>query len=218
MLNIYDVGTSGEVKMMNRVLRPLGAGAFHCGVEVFGVEWSYGDYEQGTGVFSCRPRNCEGHTYSESVTMGKSSMLEDEFKARMKMMEVRWQGTDYDLLQKNCCHFCEDVLALLNVACVPAWVNKLANAGAAVAAAGERLEQQRRSLGTLLSAQVAESFCCGCEVNSLGKQSVEVISAIPVRRAQVEAAAQRYEEDEAERGHSPWPDAFVEARQSKHEG
>mmetsp|Transcript_143179 Transcript_143179/g.373099 ORF Transcript_143179/g.373099 Transcript_143179/m.373099 type:complete len:246 (+) Transcript_143179:110-847(+) len=216
-LHIYDVGTSGEVKMINRVLRPLGAGAFHCGVEVFGLEWSYGDYEQGTGVFNCRPQCCEGHTYSESVNMGKTSMLEAEFKARMKMMEVRWLGKDYDLLKKNCCHFSDEVLTLLNVACIPAWVTKLANAGAAVAAAGERIEQRRKSLGTLLAAQVAENVCCGCDVHSAGKQSVEVIPSMSVHRACPEGGARRYEDsdDELERGQSPWPDAFVEAKRSK---
>mmetsp|Transcript_36507 Transcript_36507/g.93048 ORF Transcript_36507/g.93048 Transcript_36507/m.93048 type:complete len:245 (-) Transcript_36507:26-760(-) len=215
-LHIYDVGTSGEVKMINRVLRPLGAGAFHCGVEVFGLEWSYGDYEQGTGVFNCRPQCCEGHTYSESVNMGKTSMLEAEFKARMKMMEVRWLGKDYDLLKKNCCHFSDEVLTLLNVACIPARVTNLANAGAAVAAAGERLKQRRRSLSTLFSAQAAENLCCGCDLHSSGKEPVEVISALPIQQSQVDRGARRCDDDdELERGHPPWPDAFAKAKTSK---
>lgn len=210
-LSIYDVGTSGEVKMMNRVLRPLGAGgAFHCGVEVYGMEWSYGDYSQGTGVFSCRPRRCEGHTYSESVSMGTTALWESEFTRRVKMMESKWMGSSYDLLHKNCCHFCEEILDLLGVDSVPTWVMKLASTGAAFQAAGAKLEQQRRSLGTLLTDHIADSLCCGCEVNGAGKHAVEIISAVSVKRANLEAA--ELDEDEDESKHLPWPDAFAEAR------
>merc|ERR1712060_195679 len=79
-LHVYDVGlNTGSV--VNRFLKPLGTGAFHCGVEVHGWEWSYSDiadprYQAGTGIFPCRPRHCEGHKYCESVHLGRTSTSE----------------------------------------------------------------------------------------------------------------------------------------------
>merc|ERR1719229_582486 len=52
------------------MLRPFGTGVFHCGVEVFGKEWSFRGTEVGTGVFWCLPQNCSAHTYVETVYMG----------------------------------------------------------------------------------------------------------------------------------------------------
>ena len=42
VLHIYDVGTDSRLSSLNRVLRPVGTGAFHAAVEVLGKEWSYG--------------------------------------------------------------------------------------------------------------------------------------------------------------------------------
>lgn len=179
VLNIYNVGTSGKVKIMNKVLRPLGAGAFHCGVEVFGVEWSYGDFQQGTGVFTCTPRLCKGHTYTESLDMGRSPVLEDEFLAGMREMEARWLGADYDLFKWNCCDFCDEVLALLKVARIPAWVTTLAKAGAAVAAAGDTLENNRRSFIN----RFANTPLCPCLID---EQNSEVRVVPHSREDQIE--------------------------------
>mmetsp|Transcript_23646 Transcript_23646/g.51721 ORF Transcript_23646/g.51721 Transcript_23646/m.51721 type:complete len:241 (-) Transcript_23646:35-757(-) len=189
ILNIYNVGTSDKVNFLNRLLRPFGAGAFHCGVEVYGQEWSYGDYDEGTGVFACSPRLCEGHTYCESVSMGRTIMSEDHFMRCMKALEVRWMGRDYDILERNCCHFCEEVLALLRVACVPQWVTNLASAAAALKAAGEVVNEKRRSIRNPFA---LNGGCCGCDIlppNS-GKQ-VEIISATPARQGSLHIAAER---------------------------
>merc|ERR1712217_563458 len=74
ILHIYDLGTSAKIAALNKLLRPIGTGAFHCGVEVHTTEWTYGggSYEKGTGVYGCMPRTCKGHTYCESVFMGRT--------------------------------------------------------------------------------------------------------------------------------------------------
>ncbi|KXZ49413.1 hypothetical protein GPECTOR_21g639 [Gonium pectorale] len=41
-------------------------------------------------------------------------------------LKREWQGTTYDLLQRNCCHFCEELCALLGVGSPPAWLNRFA--------------------------------------------------------------------------------------------
>mmetsp|Transcript_85308 Transcript_85308/g.275317 ORF Transcript_85308/g.275317 Transcript_85308/m.275317 type:complete len:83 (-) Transcript_85308:363-611(-) len=33
-LHVYDIGSGGGGSALNRLLKPLGLGAFHCGVEV----------------------------------------------------------------------------------------------------------------------------------------------------------------------------------------
>ena len=39
---------------------------YHCAVEVYGYEWSFGWNDEGdTGVFACLPQSCEAHTYKE---------------------------------------------------------------------------------------------------------------------------------------------------------
>mmetsp|Transcript_22723 Transcript_22723/g.51981 ORF Transcript_22723/g.51981 Transcript_22723/m.51981 type:complete len:257 (+) Transcript_22723:67-837(+) len=151
-LHIYDVGTSPEINILNRLLRPLGTGVFHCGVEVFGREWSYSDTTSGigTGVFSCRPRLCEGHHYCESVRMGKSPTPEDEVEELLNMLSEHWLVVEYDTLTKNCCHFCNELCLRLGVGGIPKWVMNLAGAGAAIAATGD----------TTCCLQVAGQ-CCG---------------------------------------------------------
>mmetsp|Transcript_82857 Transcript_82857/g.238071 ORF Transcript_82857/g.238071 Transcript_82857/m.238071 type:complete len:248 (+) Transcript_82857:75-818(+) len=214
-LNIYNVGNSDQVNILNRMLRPLGAGAFHCAVEVFGAEWSYGDYDEGSGVFSCQPRVCEGHRYCESVKMGKTTLKEGDFAKIMKLMEMRWLGKEYDILRKNCCHFCDEVLSQLNVACMPAWVTNLATAAAALQSAGECMEKKRRSLGSALPTLVADTLCCGCEVQSGKAQQVEIISASPTRRTSMEAAAARMDGFGAGSTLAPRPGGFAEIPDAK---
>merc|ERR1740121_1636774 len=74
-LHVYDLG-SDSCGTINACLRPLGTGFFHCGVEVYGWEWSYswaGPHESAleklweTGVFCVPPKTCEGHAYSQTV-------------------------------------------------------------------------------------------------------------------------------------------------------
>lgn len=63
---------------MNSVLNSLGTGAFHCGVEVYGQEFSFNYKPHGTGIFRCRPGNCPGHSYRTSVLMGEVKMTFDQ--------------------------------------------------------------------------------------------------------------------------------------------
>lgn len=158
-LNIYDIGTNGEVAALNRVLRPLGTGAFHCGVEVFGLEWSYGDFPTGTGLFSCDPRSCGGQSYCESVPLGNTRVLCTEMQMVLKRLEHRWKGKDYDILKRNCCHFCREFCQLLAVRDVPHWVMNLAIAGAAVADAEAEFHNKRRSLSRGIASRLS-LLCC----------------------------------------------------------
>mmetsp|Transcript_97943 Transcript_97943/g.204300 ORF Transcript_97943/g.204300 Transcript_97943/m.204300 type:complete len:237 (+) Transcript_97943:85-795(+) len=141
VLNVYDMGTFGGTQLLNKLLLPFGTGAFHCGVEVYGTEWSYSEilqpeYRDYTGVFCCLPRRCEGHIYQQSIAMGKTNKSEAEVKRILQRLERDWIVSDYDLLRRNCCHFCNEFCERLHVGSVPNWVMSLAGAGASVAAGG----------------------------------------------------------------------------------
>lgn len=117
---------------MNAILNTMGTGAFHCGVEVHGREWSFQCTPQGTGVFSCSPRRCHAHSYRTSVDMGKTWLTEREVSLLVEWMRGEWPGHSYDMLTRNCCHFSDELCRRLNVGPIPLWTTSLAGAGAAV--------------------------------------------------------------------------------------
>mmetsp|Transcript_66686 Transcript_66686/g.169086 ORF Transcript_66686/g.169086 Transcript_66686/m.169086 type:complete len:224 (-) Transcript_66686:52-723(-) len=130
-LNIYDIGTSPQIHILNQVLRMVGTGIFHCGVQVYGMEFSFiGRKEKGTGVFCCAPRQCEGHSFSEALTMGNTEMSEDEVNGMMCELATEWPASAYDLFQKNCCHFSDYLCQRLGVGAIPERVHRIADAGA----------------------------------------------------------------------------------------
>eukprot|EP00444_Apocalathium_aciculiferum_P007793 CAMPEP_0183395760 /NCGR_PEP_ID=MMETSP0370-20130417/9556_1 /TAXON_ID=268820 /ORGANISM="Peridinium aciculiferum, Strain PAER-2" /LENGTH=277 /DNA_ID=CAMNT_0025576441 /DNA_START=20 /DNA_END=853 /DNA_ORIENTATION=- len=127
-LNVYDLGTSGAVRALNRVLRDFGSGAFHCGVEVLGHEWSYGH----CGIVSSPPRDCMGHNFSEAVTMGMTNLALKDICKMVRMLEKDWSASKYDIMTHNCCHFGNQLCLDLGVGSVPSWVMRLANTGSSV--------------------------------------------------------------------------------------
>lgn len=129
-LHIYDVTGHAAVQGVNKVLQPLGTGAFHGAVEVYGQEWSFGFCEEGTGVFPCPPKGCDMHAYREAVPMGETALSEREVAELLDTMSKEWAGRDYDLLRRNCCNFSDALCVRLGVGNVPTWVTNLAGAGA----------------------------------------------------------------------------------------
>mmetsp|Transcript_88081 Transcript_88081/g.285083 ORF Transcript_88081/g.285083 Transcript_88081/m.285083 type:complete len:174 (+) Transcript_88081:60-581(+) len=153
-LNVYDLSTCDQVKALNKALRVLGTGAFHCGIEVYSWEWSY-DSE---GIFCCKPRLCQEHNYSESLMMGKSKMSEDEVLMAIQYLSKVWRGEDYNVLNHNCCHFSDHFCRCLGVALLPAWVLNLAGAGDSIMKTGREVANRaahHASCGTTTTAS-----CC----------------------------------------------------------
>lgn len=203
-LNVYDLGTSSTVRTINRMLRGLGSGAFHCGVEVCGHEWSYGH----CGIFSSPPRACMGHSYSESVPMGISFVAEREVLLLVRHLERDWPGRRYDIVTHNCCQFSDAFCQQLGVGCIPPWVTRLASAGVAFGGLSESLK-----LG---------SCCCG---DSSGRPVYEESVEKSHRGARVVAAGNS---ELDERDGKSWASMSAAARQgvathgmllqSKHKG
>lgn len=160
-LHIYNIGKNTVGKAVNRLLRTMGTGAFHCGVEVYGREWSYSDTEDGGGfgIFCSAPRRCVGHTYSESIQMGRTSVTPLEVLELIKLLNGYWPVSAYNTLTHNCCHFCNEFCQRLQVSSVPDWVMSLAGAGAAIAASGDTTccrEVAREMVGPVVASRV----CC----------------------------------------------------------
>eukprot|EP00439_Symbiodinium_sp_Y106_P073402 s1557_g13.t2 len=122
------------------------------GVEVYEREWSYGggmNGPSGSGVFCCRPRGCDAHSYREAVPMGKTTMSRSAVEALIKDLAKKWKGAEYDLLRHNCCHFSDALCLALGVGHVPGWVTSLAGVGAML-----RTGQRQRLVVLVLTAEL----------------------------------------------------------------
>lgn len=49
-----------------------------------------------------------------------------QFRRSIEGLQDEWQGWTYDLLSRNCNHFCEALVEILGVGPLPAWVNRFA--------------------------------------------------------------------------------------------
>lgn len=100
-------------------------GALHVGVEVYGVEWSFG-----TGGVSCSaPKQNRHYNFRQTVGMGRTLLAKKEFEIVMMGMQKEWPGSEYELFSKNCGTFCNDLCIRIGVGGLPAWITRLAEAG-----------------------------------------------------------------------------------------
>ena len=103
-------------------------GAYHVGIEVCGLEWSYGSADHGTGVFFVIPQSSSIGTFKESIFLGETSLSLDDILQQLKRMASAWQGSDYHILTKNCLRFSQAFLDILVPgADLPTWTTSTAN-------------------------------------------------------------------------------------------
>ncbi|XVF09932.1 hypothetical protein REPUB_Repub07fG0139800 [Reevesia pubescens] len=179
ILHIYDVTNSGSDKtnstivQINKIFKDgigLG-GVFHSAVQVYGDdEWSFGFCEQGSGVFSCPSGKNPMYTYRESMVLGKTNSSIFKVNQILRELSREWPGTSYDLLSKNCNHFCDELCERLGVHKLPGWVNRFANAGdAAIEIAENTALRLRQAKTEIVSAsKVAYRFLVGVTSSSGG--------------------------------------------------
>ncbi|KAG6510648.1 hypothetical protein ZIOFF_028676 [Zingiber officinale] len=212
VLHVYDVTNSGSEKTNNTILQinrifkdRIGLGGiFHSAIQVpfffspsFVVlallyllaplvygdeEWSFGFCEQGSGVFSCPPSRNPMYTYRERIVLGETDCSIFDVNMMLRELSQAWPGQSYDLLAKNCNHFCDTFCERLGVPKLPVingnaimvvlvarmgWVNRFANAGdTAVVVAGNaafRLRQAKQEIVT--ASKVAYRFMSGLASN-----------------------------------------------------
>ncbi|XP_071729401.1 deSI-like protein At4g17486 [Rutidosis leptorrhynchoides] len=123
-LNVYDLTSINEYAYW------LGLGVYHSGVQVHGIEYAYGAHEQATtGIFEGEPKQCEGFTFRKQILIGWTEMNSKEVNRLMEELGHVYKGTTYNLITRNCNHFCNDVCLRLTRNPIPNWVNRLAKIG-----------------------------------------------------------------------------------------
>ncbi|KAI3954293.1 hypothetical protein MKW92_020222 [Papaver armeniacum] len=127
-LHIYDVTNSGSAKTNNTIVQinkifkdGIGLGGiFHSAIQIYGdEEWSFGYCEQGTGVFSCPPSKNPMYTYRECIVLGTTTASIYKVNQILRELSREWPGESYDLLSKNCNHFCDEFCERLDVPKIP---------------------------------------------------------------------------------------------------
>lgn len=139
LLHVYDL-TASDLLGTNSLLRELGTGLFHTTLEVHGLEWSFGHCEHGTGIFSeehgagiFSDEELKGDLgFHQVMLMGFTTRSAHEVMLLLDRLEMEWLGAEYDLIRRNCCHFCEALSAELDQGPVPSWVSNLAGVAASL--------------------------------------------------------------------------------------
>ncbi|KAG7018383.1 DeSI-like protein [Cucurbita argyrosperma subsp. argyrosperma] len=97
---------------------------------VHGIEFAFGAHEYpSTGIFEGEPKQCDGFKFRESILIGKTDMSEAEVRSLMEELGKDYRGNAYNLITKNCNHFCNHVCIKLTGNPIPNWVNRLARIG-----------------------------------------------------------------------------------------
>lgn len=101
---------------------------FTCAVH--GIEYAFGAHEYPTtGIFEGEPKKCDGFTFRKSILIGKTDVGPLEVRAVMEQLAEEYKGSAYNLITKNCNHFCNDACIRLTANPIPSWVNRLARIG-----------------------------------------------------------------------------------------
>ncbi|XP_059303520.1 deSI-like protein At4g17486 [Lycium ferocissimum] len=123
-LNVYDLTS------INGYAYWLGLGVYHSGVQVHGVEYAFGAHEYPTtGIFEGEPKQCEGFTFRKAILIGWTEMSHGQVRRVMEELADKYKGNAYNLITKNCNHFCNDACLKLTGNPIPSWVNRLARIG-----------------------------------------------------------------------------------------
>jgi len=136
-LNIYDVSQSEAVQKINAVFAHQNApvkllGVFHAGVEVDGLEWSFGYIPKQTGVVCSKPRQHRQHHFRQTLELSHTQLHPDKIAHIISELIEEYPGEGYDLLRRNCCHFADDFCQRLGIGNIPGWVYRLARIAANV--------------------------------------------------------------------------------------
>lgn len=128
-VHVYNLRGVGNA---NDTLQSLGlGGAYHIGIELFGVEWSYGwlaSQNPSSGVYAVLPMRSPVGIYRESISLGHitTHSARDTWRL-LSHIAGRWLGTEYHPFSHNCLHFCKDICRRLGIPEPPGWTHRLAD-------------------------------------------------------------------------------------------
>ncbi|KAL7108350.1 hypothetical protein ACP275_06G107100 [Erythranthe tilingii] len=108
------------------------------------------------------------YTYRESIKLGQTSFSIFKVNQILRELSREWPGHSYDLLSKNCNHFCDEFCERLGVPKLPGWVNRFANIGdTATEIAGNTAYRFRQAKTEIVTAsKVAYRFLAGVASNN----------------------------------------------------
>lgn len=119
-LNVYDL------HHFNKWAYYLGLGAHHAGVQVGGLEWSFGYLPtDDTGVFSVEPQTAPGAVFRMSLLMGYTQLSPSQVDDTIASLARVYTGRSYHMLTRNCCDFSDELCFALVGRRIPGWVSRL---------------------------------------------------------------------------------------------
>jgi len=141
-LSVYELHGTSALNFATS-LAGMG-GAYHVGVEVYGLEWSYGGADLGTGVYPVHIGQSSLGNFHSRVPLGRTRKSAEEVLKILDDMRRKWWGPDYSLLTHNCTHFSVEFTKRLGFTNQPEWINSLAAYGAGVTGAqAQELAEER---------------------------------------------------------------------------
>eukprot|EP01084_Bolivina_argentea_P207494 354006_1 len=131
LLNVYDLHPC------NGCCWYFGFGLYHCGVQLkyddnlnrLSKEYSYlgNALTESTGVFHCQPKHTFGAKFRTTLPMGTIEISARELSIILDKLRSQYLAKDYDILTKNCNHFCDDFVYSLTSQHISSWLNRTAS-------------------------------------------------------------------------------------------
>jgi len=136
-LSVYELHGTGAINYLTAATG-IG-GAYHVGVEVYGLEWSFGATDVGTGIYMVHPQQSTLGTFYERIPLGKTKISPQQNLEILGEYRRMFRGQQYHLLAKNCAHFCLAFSKrLVPRSSPPDWINAFANYGQSLTGAQAR--------------------------------------------------------------------------------
>jgi len=135
---VYDLLGNLPFLGLNRALKVASVGVYHVGIEVYGVEVSFGGGQppQATGVFITNMPGVNAvHHFYQKVELGKTAMTPEQFDHTLWILqhEPTWRKGNYDIIKKNCIEFSREFAHNLGVNPLPSWITNSLGIGQSLA-------------------------------------------------------------------------------------
>nr|GFB48550.1 hypothetical protein [Tanacetum cinerariifolium] len=140
-----------------------------------GVEYAFGSHDRTTtGICEGDPKQCDGFRFRKQILIGWTEMNKKEVRKVIEELADEYKGISYNLITKNCNHFCNDVCVRLTGNTIPRWVNRLARIGSlcnciipmSLSSNIVRIEDNKSSSGSSCSVAWSRSHASNCSSSS----------------------------------------------------
>lgn len=118
---------------INYYLHAIGLGFYHTGIEIDGVEYSFGGHDgSSTGVCECTPKTSfPDGTYRSSLELGTTRLSSREVLGIIDQLKSEFPGNSYNVITRNCNNFTNEASKRILGKGIPGYVNRLACIGTA---------------------------------------------------------------------------------------